>query len=266
MINLKKFNPQTIIKSALMILKGVAVKVIKFVPCLGRGGTPWVHYEDKQGKRYATFLKKSDFEGYKWNDTYSEVTKLETGDSYKVSEVSCSCPDWEKRVKPGKKAACKHQLMRQDLMKEAGIIDLTNIPPCTRLEKKRGIFESDRAYNIYCKSKEFNREGLIIKDKMIGYITIDKNIVAWRSSAHWGKQFDNIMDAINYLLWSHDLSFNKWRECYEDKYNPEVFPEEIQENIDDNFDPFGGFNEDLDNSHEDELNLDPFGGFSLAFN
>lgn len=90
----------TIKYAALAILKKVAVKILKF-RLLGKGLTPWVYYEDKQGKRRATFLKKSEFNGYDWDDNYSEVTNLETGEVYQISAHSCTCKDWYYRVRTG---------------------------------------------------------------------------------------------------------------------------------------------------------------------
>ena len=103
----------TIKYAALAILKKVAVKILKF-RLLGKGLTPWVYYEDKQGKRWATFLKKSAFQGYDWNDDYSEVTNLETGKVYQVDGHSCTCKDWYYRVRTGQKPQCKHQMMRSE--------------------------------------------------------------------------------------------------------------------------------------------------------
>ncbi len=106
--------------AALAILKKVAVKVLKF-QFLGKGQTPWAYYQDKNGKRWATFLKKSEFQGYDWNQDYSQVINLETGDTYQVNNHSCTCKDWIYRVKTGQKDKCKHQLMRSEFVKDVEI-------------------------------------------------------------------------------------------------------------------------------------------------
>lgn len=66
-------------KLAFNYLKKIAVKILKF-SLLGRGKTPWAYYQGRDGKRYATFLKKDDL---KDNQLEIELPELPLGCSFK---------------------------------------------------------------------------------------------------------------------------------------------------------------------------------------
>ncbi len=228
----------TIKYAALAILKKVAVKILKF-RLLGKGLTPWVYYEDKQGKRWATFLKKSEFQGYDWNDDYSEVTNLETGKVYQVDGHSCTCKDWYYRVRTGQKEQCKHQIMRSELFRgllgtstrtkqrseyveversrnfnDFDINDEDLPPGCfTRKYENKKFIE----YRLYAWLKKFNGEEYYPEAEEIGSLIKTRTrlprcplqldmsvqfsgVEAWTKTAISGITFDEVTDAINYLL------------------------------------------------------------------
>ncbi|MDJ0583280.1 hypothetical protein [Crocosphaera sp.] len=192
--------------AALAILKKVAVKIIKF-RLLGKGETPWVYYEDKQGKRRATFLKKSEFNGYDWNDDYSEVTNLETGEVYQVSADSCTCKDWYYRVRTGQKAQCKHQMMRSEYVEVEPSQNLNDfdindedLPPGCFTRKHET--ENNIEYRLFAWVKKFNGEEYYPETEEIGSIikTQFSGVEAWFKKAIHGVPFDAVDDAVNYLL------------------------------------------------------------------
>ena len=192
--------------AALAILKKVAVKIIKF-RLLGKGETPWVYYEDKQGKRRATFLKKSEFNGYDWNDDYSEVTNLETGEVYQVSADSCTCKDWYYRVRTGQKAQCKHQMMRSEYVEvepsqneDDFDINDEDLPPGCFTRKHET--ENNIEYRLFAWVKKFNGEEYYPETEEIGSIikTQFSGVEAWFKKAIHGVPFDAVDDAVNYLL------------------------------------------------------------------
>ncbi len=193
----------TIKYAALAILKKVAVKILKF-RLLGKGLTPWVYYEDKQGKRRATFLKKSEFDGYDWNNDFSEVTNLETGEVYQVSADSCTCKDWYYRVRTGQKPQCKHQMMRAEFINDFEINDEDLPPGCfTRKHETKNNIE----YRLYAWVRKFNGEEYYPETEEIGSIikTQFSGVEAWLKNAISGIPFDAVDDAINYLLRKIDL-------------------------------------------------------------
>ena len=188
----------TIKYAALAILKKVAVKILKF-RLLGKGLTPWVYYEDKQGKRRATFLKKSEFNGYDWNDDYSEVTNLQTGEVYQVSADSCTCKDWHYRVRTGQKPQCKHQMMRAEFINDFEINDEDLPPGCfTRKHESKNNIE----YRLFAWVRKFNGEEYYPQPEEIGSIikTRFSGVEAWIKNAINGTPFDAVDDAVNYLL------------------------------------------------------------------
>ncbi|MGK7881120.1 MAG: hypothetical protein AB4060_13600 [Crocosphaera sp.] len=196
----------TIKYAALAILKKVAVKILKF-RLLGKGSTPWVYYEDKQGKRRATFLKKSAFQGYDWNDNYSEVTNLETGEVYQVSADSCTCKDWHYRVRTGQKTQCKHQIMRSEYVQVEPIqneddfdINDEDLPAgCfTRKHETKNNIE----YRLFAWVRKYDGEEYYPETEEIGSIikTQFSGVEAWIKNAINGIPFDAVDDAINYLL------------------------------------------------------------------
>lgn len=193
---IKMFN--TIKYAALAILKKVAVKILKFC-LLGKGLTPWVYYEDKQGKRRATFLKKSEFQGYDWNDNYSQVTNLETGDVYQVDSHSCTCKDWYYRVRIGQKEQCKHQIMRSEYVNDFDINDEDLPPGCfsRKYESKKSV-----EYRLYAWVRKYDGEEYYPETEEIGSVikTHFSGVEAWTKTAITGITFDKVTDAINYLL------------------------------------------------------------------
>jgi|GEM_PF-6939237 len=56
-------NINSIILKKLKEILVNAVEIIRFVPEMGRGRTPWVHFVTNQNRRLATFLKKKHFRG-----------------------------------------------------------------------------------------------------------------------------------------------------------------------------------------------------------
>ncbi len=184
--------------AALAILKKVAVKILKF-RLLGKGNTPWAYYEDKQGKRWATFLKKSSFQGYDWNDNYSEVTNLETGEVYQVDAHSCTCKDWYYRVRTGQKTQCKHQMMRAEFINNFDINDEDLPPGCftRKYESKKSI-----EYRLYAWLRKYDGEEYYPETEEIGSIIKSQfsGVEAWTKTAISGITFDKVTDAINYLL------------------------------------------------------------------
>ncbi len=193
----------TIKYATLAILKKVAVKILKF-RLLGKGHTPWVYYEDKQGKRWATFLKKSEFQGYDWNEDYSEVTNLETGDVYQVDGHSCTCKDWYYRVRTGQKEQCKHQIMRSEYVNDFHINDEDLPVGCfTRKYESKKLIE----YRLYAWVRKYDGEEYYPETREIGSIikTQFSGVEVWTKTAISGITFDKVTDAINYLLRKVDL-------------------------------------------------------------
>ncbi len=195
----------TIKYAALAILKKVAVKILKF-RLLGKGLTPWVYYEDKQGKRRATFLKKSEFQGYDWNDDYSEVTNLETGDIYQVDSHSCTCKDWYYRVRTGQKEQCKHQMMRSEYV-IANDFDINDDDLPVGCFTRKYDSKKSIEYRLYAWVRKYDGEEYYPETEEIGSIikTQFSGVEAWTQTAINGITFDAVTDAINYLLRKVDL-------------------------------------------------------------
>jgi predicted nucleic acid-binding Zn finger protein len=214
MINLKLFNPETIKNAALSLLKQVAARIIKF-KTLGRGQTPWVYYEGKDGKKRSTFLKKSDFSGYSWNNELTEVVNLETGDIYKVNRNSCTCSDWHYRVRSGKKDKCKHQQMWEQLT----AFKLNKELEIEESELPTGCFtrKNNNECSLYAWTKEFNGEEYYPTAKEIGRIIKPNHsafIEAWTNTAITGIDFDSVADAINYLIKQARINLKECKEAY----------------------------------------------------
>jgi hypothetical protein len=199
--------------AALAILKKIAVKVIKF-RLLGKGQTPWVYYEDKQGKKRATFRKKSAFQGYSWNNDYTEVTNLETGEIYQVNGNSCTCKDWLYRVKTGKKPQCKHQIMRSEYVNDFEI-NPEDLPPGCFIRK----YENPKSieYRFYAWVRKFNGEEYYPASVEIGSIikTQFSGLEAWTKSAINGINFESLNDAISYLLRKANINLKETAQAYE---------------------------------------------------
>ncbi len=199
--------------SALAIIKNVAVKVIKF-NYLGKGKTPWAYYQDEQGKKRATFLKKSEFNGYSWNDDYSQVTNLETGEIYQVSAHSCTCKDWYYRVRTGQKTQCKHQIMRSEYVNDFDINDEDLPPGCftRKYENKKSI-----EHRLYAWVRKFNGEEYYPEPEEIGSIikTQFSGVEAWTKTAISGINFDEVNDAINYLLRKANINLKETEQAYQ---------------------------------------------------
>ena len=199
--------------SALAILKNVAVKVIKF-NYLGKGLTPWAYYEDKQGKRRATFLKKSEFNGYDWNDDYSKVTNLETGEVYQVSAHSCTCPDWYYRVRTGQKPQCKHQIMRSEFINDFEINEEDLPVGCfiRKSENKKSV-----EHRLFAWIRKFNGEEYYPEAEEIGSIikTQFSGLEAWTKTAISEINFDEVNDAINYLLRKANINLKETKQAYQ---------------------------------------------------
>ncbi len=130
---LKELNSPTLILNALSaVLDRSFIKIIRFIKELGRGRTPWVHYELANGQRLATFISPKAFQGYWWSKDYSQTINKSTGATYQVSDRYCSCPDWNNRVRTGKKKQCKHQAMRAE---HIGINLSDSLPKIAKVEQ-----------------------------------------------------------------------------------------------------------------------------------
>ncbi|MEA5511790.1 hypothetical protein VB715_18620 [Crocosphaera sp. UHCC 0190] len=203
----------TIKYAALAILKKVAVKILNF-KLLGKGQTPWAYYEDKQGKKRATFLKKSEFNGYAWNDNYTEVTNLETGEVYQVNSNSCTCKDWFYRVKTGKKPQCKHQIMRSEYVNDFEINDQDLPPGCftRKYENPKSI-----EYRLYAWVRKFNGEEYYPEAEEIGSLikTQFSGLEAWTKTAINGINFESVNDAVNYLLRKANINLKETEQAYQ---------------------------------------------------
>ncbi len=105
-------TPNQICNALSAILNRALIKVIKFIKELGRGKTPWLHYELPNGRRVASFISPKAFQGYWWNQERSITINKSTGAKYQVSDKYCTCRSWAYQVKTGKKSQCKHQVMR----------------------------------------------------------------------------------------------------------------------------------------------------------
>ncbi|MGB5594653.1 MAG: hypothetical protein WBM62_11550 [Crocosphaera sp.] len=199
--------------SALAILKNVAVKVIKF-NYLGRGQTPWAYYQNKQGKKRSTFIKKSEFKGYAWNDNYTQVTNLETGEVYQVNGNSCTCPDWYYRVRVGKKPQCKHQIMRAEYVNDFDIND-EDLPIGCFTRKYDN--QKSTEYKFFAWVRKFNGEEYYPEAEEIGSLikTQFSGLEAWTKTAINGIKFDEVNDAINYLLRKANIDLKETEQAYQ---------------------------------------------------
>ena len=200
--------------AALTILKKVAVKVIKFT-LLGKGQTPWAYYETLNGKRRATFLKKSEFQGYDWNQDYSQVINLETGDTYQVNAHSCTCQDWYYRVRTGQKDKCKHQLMRSELVNDEIDITPEELPTgcfTRKYENKKSV-----EHRLFAWVRKFNGEEYYPEVEEIGRILISSfnGLEAWTKTAINGITFESINDAINFLLRKANINLQETEQAYQ---------------------------------------------------
>ncbi len=205
---------ETIKIAALTILKKVATKILKF-KLLGKGLTPWVYYEDKLGKKRATFLKKSSFQGYEWHPSYNHVTNLETGKTYSVNNTYCSCKDWYYRVRTGQKNKCKYQLMREKIVPDEIIINDKNLPTgcfTRKYESKKSI-----EHRLYAWVRKFNGEEYYPEPEEVGKILISNfnGLEAWTKTAINGINFDSINDAINYLLRKANINLQEVAQAYQ---------------------------------------------------
>ncbi len=199
--------------SALAILKNVAVKVIKF-NYLGKGKTPWAYYQNKQGKKRSTFIKKSEFNGYAWNDNYSQVTNLKTGEVYQVNGNSCTCKDWYYRVRTGKKTQCKHQIMRSEYVNNFDINE-ENLPTGCFARK----YENSNSieHRLFAWVRKFDGEEFYPEAEEIGSIikTQFSGLEAWTKTAISGINFDEVNDAINYLLRKANIDLKETEQAYQ---------------------------------------------------
>ncbi len=199
--------------AALTILKKVAVKVIKFT-LLGKGQTPWAYYETLNGKRRATFLKKSEFQGYDWNQDYSQVINLETGDTYQVNAHSCTCKDWKYRVQTGKKAQCKHQMMRSEFVNDLEINESDLPVGCfTRKSEHKKSVE----HRLFAWVRKLNGSEYYPEVEEIGKILVSSfnGLEAWTKTAINGIIFDSINDAINFLLRKANINLQETEQAYQ---------------------------------------------------
>ncbi|MDJ0718283.1 MAG: hypothetical protein QNJ54_29330 [Prochloraceae cyanobacterium] len=78
-----------------------AIEVIRYKKNVGKGRVYWAYYKTFDGKKRATFISPKEFQGYRWNAKYSEVTNLETGAVYQVSDRHCTCQFWHWKVRTG---------------------------------------------------------------------------------------------------------------------------------------------------------------------
>ncbi|MDJ0718344.1 MAG: hypothetical protein QNJ54_29650 [Prochloraceae cyanobacterium] len=218
-------NIDRIQNAVLAILKGVAVKVIRFIKKLGRGHCPWVHYETPEGKRRATFLSPKAFSGYSWNAKYSEVVNLETGAVYQVSDRSCTCQFWHWKVRTGKKRTCKHQDMRAEfegksltkkiaLQKETIHIDPNNPPAGCILRRTDDWMSAE--YEVLVKSPNPSNDSP--ETKLLGRVVEQKDgIFAIAHQCKTGVMTWDIEEAIAYLLYSHGMNYKQFNEAEVDK-------------------------------------------------
>ncbi len=144
---LKELNSPTLILNALSaVLDRSFIKIIRFIKELGRGRTPWVHYELANGQRLATFISPKAFQGYWWSKDYSQTINRSTGAKYQVTNSYCSCPDWNNRVRAGKKKQCKHQAMRAE---HIGINLSDSLPEVVKVEKVERLQPQRRRSKLY---------------------------------------------------------------------------------------------------------------------
>jgi|GEM_PF-6683212 len=103
-------------------------KVIAF-KFLGRGKTPWIHYVNKAGRIFATFLPKKILTGYAWSfprhQNYAYCANKNTGQIYQVSPNSCTCSCFKYQV-PQQKRYCEHQ-ERYAVIKNLSLTELNKI-------------------------------------------------------------------------------------------------------------------------------------------
>ncbi len=137
-----------------------AIEIIRYLIQVGRGNVIWVHYINKYGKKFATFLSPKAFVGYFWNDSNSVVTNLETGARYRVSQSYCDCKSWFHHVRTGKKQQCKHQEMRLEKIKQ----DLSDsLPVSDRESNAAAISLETRSNNLYKVLPNILRKGLSVE-------------------------------------------------------------------------------------------------------
>ena len=105
---------QDVFHNALLAVLPKAEQILRYNRNVGRGRVFWAYYVTSEGKKFATFISPKEFKGYKWCDGFSKVVNLENGSTYQVTNSYCSCPDWNNRVRTGKKKQCKHQAMRAE--------------------------------------------------------------------------------------------------------------------------------------------------------
>ncbi len=101
------------------ILEDIASSVVD-VRLMIRNKCPWALYVSKKtGRRWATFIARSKFQGYhfKFEGDRVTCTNLATGKQYEVSLTSCTCETFahSQPDSSGKKPACEHIQQLQQL-------------------------------------------------------------------------------------------------------------------------------------------------------
>ncbi|MDJ0728141.1 MAG: hypothetical protein QNJ38_23840 [Prochloraceae cyanobacterium] len=125
-------NSIDVFYNALLAVLPKAEQILRYNRNVGRGRVFWAYYATSEGKKFATFISPKEFKGYKWCDGFSKVVNLENGSTYQVTNSYCSCPDWNNRVRTGKKKQCKHQAMRAE---HIGINLSDSLPKIAKVEQ-----------------------------------------------------------------------------------------------------------------------------------
>ncbi len=129
-------NSTDVFHNALLAVLPKAEQILRYNRNVGRGRVFWAYYTTSEGRRFATFISPKEFKGYKWCEGFSKVVNLENGSTYQVTNTYCSCPDWNNRVRTGKKKQCKHQAMRAE---HIGINLSDSLPSIAKVEQVERI-------------------------------------------------------------------------------------------------------------------------------
>ncbi|MDJ0728249.1 MAG: single-stranded DNA-binding protein [Prochloraceae cyanobacterium] len=176
---LKHFRtPSQILNALSAVLDRSFIKIIRFIKELGRGRTPWVHYELANGQRLATFISPKAFQGYWWNKDYSQTINKSTGTKYQVTNSYCSCPDWNNRVRTGKKKQCKHQAMRAE---HIGINLSDSLPKNAKVEQVERVQPQRGRSKLYAVNPNILDDGFTL-DKIEDSTDTKYYLKAWYKS------------------------------------------------------------------------------------
>ena len=207
------------------VLDGVASRIINYKTQVGRGKVNWCHYEAPSGQRFATFISPKAFTGYKWNCDYSEVVNLETGASYRVSESHCTCSAWKYEVRAGKKAQCKHQVMRAEFVGKTLLqqhifkVNPDLVPEGLKLQRSDDYTCCEYYLKAWHKENPFSAPYL----KRLGrIIETDRGFMASGMRGVARPIFSYQQDAVAWLLQYNGISYQDIVSAYRESQKPQV--------------------------------------------